>query len=52
MSDPKRWQCATDNFAVESDDEEEIVKMAKMHQKDKHNMEISDDEVKSGIQEV
>jgi len=45
----KTFECNDDDFSVESEDEEEVVKIAKMHQKEKHGMDMSDDDIKSYV---
>lgn len=40
-----------DSFKVESDDEKEIMEMVKKHGREKHGMEMSDEEIKSNIKE-
>lgn len=48
----KRWECTEHSFAVEGADEREIIKMVKMHMKEKHDMETSEEEIKSKIREI
>lgn len=40
-----------DNFKVESDDKDEVIKMGRMHVKEKHNMDPSDEEMEKKIME-
>lgn len=48
----KRWGCTEHNFAVEGIDEAEIIMMVKMHMKEKHDMEVSDEEIRAKIHEA
>lgn len=47
MDDVKRFECP-DGFAVESKNEDEVMKMAKMHAREMDKMEkVSDEDIKS-----
>lgn len=45
MSDRLRVQCPEGDFAVESPDEDEIVRIVKEHAREKHDLDISDSEL-------
>lgn len=51
MDDIRRFECE-DGFAVESKDEDEVVKIAKMHIKEKDNQEVEDNYVRSALKMV
>ena len=46
-----QFKCNDDNFEVESDDKKEIIEMVQIHAKEKHGMNVSDEEVEKGIRE-
>lgn len=50
--DTKIFQCSDDDFMVQSDDEGEVVQVAKMYPRDKHGMEESEEEIKTQITEA
>lgn len=41
-----------DHFKVESEDKDEVKKMAKMHARDKDGMDVSDNDLEEKIEEV
>lgn len=48
-----RVNCAqNDSFMVQSEDENEIVGMVKQHAREKHDMDLSDDDARSMIEET
>lgn len=50
--DRKRFECTEGDFVVESNDEGEVMRAVKMHGREKHSREMSDDEIRSQIKEV
>ena len=45
MSDRLRVQCPEGDFAVESRDEDEIVRVVQEHAREKHDLDIEDAEL-------
>lgn len=49
--DESKWkfECPGDGFKVEGQDKDEIMRIAKMHVKEKDFMDISDEELESSV---
>lgn len=52
MDMQKTFECSDDDFMVRGNDYNEIMSIARMHLKDKHNMDVTDEELKAKIKEV
>lgn len=52
MDSQKTFECNDDDFMIRGHDKEEIKKMAKMHVKEKHGMNISDEDLEAKIREI
>lgn len=52
MDNNKMFECNDDDFMVRGRDEGEILKIARMHTKEKHHEDFSDEELKVKIKEV
>lgn len=46
------FECAMDDFAVESDDKEEVIEMAKIHAKKRDDKEVSKEEIEKDVTEI
>ncbi|MBI4037097.1 DUF1059 domain-containing protein [Candidatus Daviesbacteria bacterium] len=49
MDNQKTFECSDDDFMVRGKDMEEIKNIARMHIKDKHGMDISEEDLKAKI---
>ena len=52
MNKQKTFMCSDDDFMISGNDEQEIREVARMHLKDKHGMQVSEEELKAKIKEV
>lgn len=52
MNGQKMFECSDDDFMVQGRDMEEIMNIARMHLKEKHQMDVSDEDLKAKIKEV
>ena len=51
MPDRLRVQCPEGDFAVESPDEDEIVRIVQEHAREKHDLEIEDAELREIVED-
>jgi predicted small metal-binding protein len=52
MNDKKMiFECKDDDFMIQSRDKEEVKKFGRMHVKEKHKMDLSDQDLESHIME-
>lgn len=52
MTDQVRVSCPEGDFAVESDDEDEIIRILKDHAENKHNLQLSREEIHDIVEDV
>lgn len=51
MDKEKTFECSDDDFMIRGHDKQEIMNLARMHLKDKHGMEASDEMLEAKIRE-
>lgn len=52
MKSEKMFECSDDDFMAKGHDKEELKMVARMHLKNKHGMEASDEELEAKIKEM
>ncbi len=52
MDSQKMFECSDDDFMVRGKDKKELMQIAKMHLRDKHGMDLSDEDIQAKIKEV
>lgn len=51
MDDQKMFECSDDDFMIRSRDKKELMDIARMHYRDKHGMDVSDEMLEDKIKE-
>lgn len=52
MEDKTLFECSDDDFMIRGRDKKEIMDMARMHLREKHGMDASDEELMAKVREI